>query len=176
MLECVLETLACWGLCVGPSKLGRPLKYRGNSFEAMRLAQQRHWLAQGRRRQTPIGPRCGRWTDWWLELPSLMLRHLARIRETRWLPDKRAKGTKQGENGCPKTGRNRHRHQRGTTKKLCDKDFADFVGELSDVISLKTLVSLGRELFGALRAVFWALCVLFEPFAPDRPLKKSENK
>ena len=34
---------------------------------------------------------------------------------------------------------------KGTTKKLCDKDFAERSGELSGVISLKTLVLLGND-------------------------------
>ena len=32
-----------------------------------------------------------------------------------------------------------------TTKKLCDKDFAERSGELSDAICLKTLVLLGND-------------------------------
>ena len=33
----------------------------------------------------------------------------------------------------------------GTTKKLCDKDFAERSGELSGAIRLKTLVLLGND-------------------------------
>ena len=35
--------------------------------------------------------------------------------------------------------------RKGTTKKLCDKDFAERSGELSAVICLKTLVSLDND-------------------------------
>ena len=35
--------------------------------------------------------------------------------------------------------------RKGTTKKLCDKDFAECSGELSGVICLKTLVLLGND-------------------------------
>ena len=54
--------------------------------------------------------------------------------------------------------------EKGTTKKLCDKDFAERLGELSGVIRLKTLVywvmtgnplELFRKFFGAVRAIFW---------------------
>ena len=34
---------------------------------------------------------------------------------------------------------------KGTTKKLCDKDFAERSGELSGAICLKTLVLLGND-------------------------------
>ena len=64
--------------------------------------------------------------------------------------------------------------EKGTTKKLCDKDFAERSGELSGAICLKTLVLLGiitgsplelfRKFFGAVRAIFW-LCGSF--LAPD---------
>ena len=36
--------------------------------------------------------------------------------------------------------------RKGTTKKLCDKDFAERSGELSGAICLKTLVLLGSDL------------------------------
>ena len=60
----------------------------------------------------------------------------------------------------------------GTTKKLCDNDFAERSGELSGAICLETLVLLGNapnapanfsekfKLFGAVRAIYWALWVL----------------
>ena len=35
--------------------------------------------------------------------------------------------------------------RKGTTKKLCDKDFAERSGELSGAICLKTLVLLGKD-------------------------------
>ena len=35
--------------------------------------------------------------------------------------------------------------RKGTTKKLCDKDFAERSGELSGAICLKTLVLLGND-------------------------------
>ena len=35
--------------------------------------------------------------------------------------------------------------RKGTTKKLCDKDFAERSGELSGAIRLKTLVLLGND-------------------------------
>ena len=35
--------------------------------------------------------------------------------------------------------------RKGTTKKLCDKDFAERPGELSGAICLKTLVLLGND-------------------------------
>ena len=51
--------------------------------------------------------------------------------------------------------------RKGTTKKLCDKDFTERSGELSGAICLKTLVLLCNELFrkffGAVRVIFW-LC------------------
>ena len=55
--------------------------------------------------------------------------------------------------------------RKGTTKKLCDKDFA----ELSGVICLRTLVLLGdalelfRKCFGAVRAIFWLWGSSFGP-------------
>ena len=54
--------------------------------------------------------------------------------------------------------------QKGTTKKLCDKDFAELSGELSGAICLQALVLLGndgnplelsRKIAGAVRAIFW---------------------
>ena len=64
--------------------------------------------------------------------------------------------------------------RKGTTKKLCDKDFAERSGELSGAIHLKTLVLLGNErypppelftkFFGAVRPIFW-LCESF--LAPE---------
>ena len=35
--------------------------------------------------------------------------------------------------------------RKGTTKKLCDKDFAERSGELSGAICLKTIVLLGND-------------------------------
>ena len=62
----------------------------------------------------------------------------------------------------------------GTTKKLCDKDFAERSGELSGAICLKALFLLGNDpvipsncsekFFGAVRAIF-GLCASF--FLPD---------
>ena len=40
-------------------------------------------------------------------------------------------------------------HRKGTTKKLCDKDFAERSGELSGAICLRTLVLLGNDLVAA---------------------------
>ena len=60
----------------------------------------------------------------------------------------------------------RVRDRKGTPKNLCDKDFAELSGELSDAICLKTLVFLGsaidlfRKFFGAVRAILW-LCGSF---------------
>ena len=55
------------------------------------------------------------------------------------------------------------RDRKGTPKKLCNKDFAEFSAELSGAVCLKTLVLFGRELelfrnfFGVVRAIFLAL-------------------
>ena len=44
---------------------------------------------------------------------------------------------------------------------MCDKEFAELLGELSGAICLKTLILLGRALelfrkfFGTVRAIFW---------------------
>ena len=52
---------------------------------------------------------------------------------------------------------------------MCDKDFAELSGELSDAICLETLVLLGkalelfRKFFRAARAVFLALGFFFGP-------------
>ena len=60
--------------------------------------------------------------------------------------------------------------RKGATKKLCDKDFAERLGELSGAICLKTLVALGndgqlfRKFFGAVRAIF---CFCGSFLAPD---------
>ena len=35
--------------------------------------------------------------------------------------------------------------RQGTTKKLCDKDFAEHAGELSGAVCLKTLVLMGND-------------------------------
>ena len=64
--------------------------------------------------------------------------------------------------------------RKGTTKKLCDKDFAEFSGELFGAICLKTLallpvgnaLDLLRIFFGAVRVMLW-LCESF--LAPDFP-------
>ena len=61
------------------------------------------------------------------------------------------------------------RDRKGTPKNLCDKDFAELSGELSGTICLKTLVLLGsalelfRNLFGAVRAIFWLWGSFFWP-------------
>ena len=70
-----------------------------------------------------------------------------------------------------------------TTKKLCDKHFAERPGELSGAIRLKALILLGndpcnplglfRKFFGALRAIFW-LCGSF--WAPDRNSREWERE
>ena len=72
--------------------------------------------------------------------------------------------------------------RKGTTKKLCDKDFAERSGELSGAICLKTLVLMGmtgnplelfRKFFGAVRAIFW-LCESF--LVPDNIYKEFVHK
>ena len=63
--------------------------------------------------------------------------------------------------GATLTALKKFRDRKGTPKNLCDKDFAELSGELSDAICLKTPVLLGsalelfRRFFGAVRAVLW---------------------
>ena len=47
--------------------------------------------------------------------------------------------------------------QKGTTRKLCDKDFAERSGELSGAICLKTLVLLGNDpvIPGIVQKILW---------------------
>ena len=58
------------------------------------------------------------------------------------------------------------RDRTGTPKNLCNKDFADFSGELSGAICLRTLVLLGSALelftkfFCVVRAIFWLWVLL----------------
>ena len=47
--------------------------------------------------------------------------------------------------------------RKGTTKKLCDKDFAERSGELSGAICLKALVLLGNDRFFGFVSPFWLL-------------------
>ena len=74
------------------------------------------------------------------------------------------------------------RARSGTTKKLCDKDFAKGSGELSGAICLKTLVLLGNDrqpprivqkIFRVVRAIVW-LCESF--LAPDSKHKPRQGK
>ena len=66
--------------------------------------------------------------------------------------------------------------RKGTTKKLCDKDFAERSAELSGAIASKPFfywvmthnpLELFRKFFGAVRAIFW-LCGSFLPLEQGR--------
>ena len=71
------------------------------------------------------------------------------------------------------------REFKGTTKKLCDKDFAERSGELSGAICLKPLVlywinagnplELFRKFFGVFRCECLVLWVLFGPSLQAKP-------